>query len=283
MDLLKFRPSKLSKTFSLDSILSALKFYWDAKTINSIHSPFIFDLVRRMFDLSKTYYHEGYIERQREQLLRDNTSIHFEDLGAGSFSKKKKTISQLARTSTSNKWKCKLFQNLIVHIQPTCLLEFGTNLGLMTAYLALSAPRSKVHTIEGIAAIGEVATKSFNKLKIKNITLYENTFDEFLINHSNVVQKSDFIYVDGNHSYEGTKAIMDSVLNTGLKKVIVIDDINWSKEMRRYWDSLISRNQYVTIDFYKLGVVLVNFSELTPESFKCLPRFMKPWQLGLFG
>jgi len=234
--------------------------------------------------MSKTYYHDQVIELQRGSLLKRKEILKFKDLGAGSHRSASKSIAELAKTSTSNKWKCKLVQNLALEVRPSQVLEFGTNLGLMTSYLSHALSNASIHTVEGASQIAEVAQSNFQKLNCKNIQLHTSTFDDFIELYSGTIRVSEFVFIDGNHSYDGTMELFNSVTQLrNARTVIVIDDINWSEGMRQFWKELISSQKYTTLDIFKMGVVFHNYESLSINNFKCIPRIFKPWQLGFFG
>ena len=60
-----------------------LNFYFKAKTLNNIHSPFLFDLLDKTLDTNKNYYNYRPIESLRERLKTNDNIIDIKDLGAG--------------------------------------------------------------------------------------------------------------------------------------------------------------------------------------------------------
>ncbi len=266
-----------------DNLLRSIKFYKDALTINNIHSPYIFNIVKALFDFSKSYYLDFYIEQEREKLLRNTEVLSFQDLGA-SKGLKERTIAQIARSATSNKYKCQLMRSLVSVIKPNQVLELGTNLGIMSAYLATMHGGKPYHTVEGVPEILSTAEAVFRALRIKNISTHNSTFQSFLNQNEALVKDIDFFYLDGDHTYENTLNYFDIIYTTGpAKKCIVLDDINWSKDMSRAWNEIKSNYQCRTIDIYKIGIVLCDADIKQSEHYKCVPRYLKPWKMGFFS
>src|ERR1700676_3502471 len=70
---------------------------------HGIHSPFVYQLVREVFNDDRDYYAFKLIETVKKNLLKDNRVLSVQDLGAGSTQKKasKKKISDITRNAVS--------------------------------------------------------------------------------------------------------------------------------------------------------------------------------------
>jgi hypothetical protein len=57
--------------------------------------------------------------------------------------------------------------------------------------------------------------------------------------------------------------------------IFIFDDINWNTDMQRAWSEILQRKHHAySIDFYKLGVVVVDKNAKNPiENFKLFLRF----------
>ena len=55
---------------------------------HGIHSPFVYQLVREVFNDDRDYYAFKLIETVKKNLLKDNRVLSVQDLGAGSTQKK---------------------------------------------------------------------------------------------------------------------------------------------------------------------------------------------------
>lgn len=69
--------------------------------------------------------------------------------------------------------------------------------------------------------------------------------------------KYDFIFFDGNHSYEATLLYFESLLDTATNdSVWIFDDIHWSKDMEKAWETIKNHPKVtVTIDTFYWGLV----------------------------
>ncbi len=67
----------------------------------------------------------------------------------------------------------------------------------------------------------------------------------------------DFIFFDGNHSYEATLLYFESLLDTATNESVwIFDDIHWSKDMEKAWETIINHPKVtVTIDTFYWGLV----------------------------
>lgn len=271
-------------------LIALLKFYWNAKTINSIHSPFLFKLTCQLLDLKKTPPSGEKIEKLRQRLLNSKKSIRVEDYGAGSHTGKASEmmgVAQIAKVSSSNALKCKLLSNLVRYIQPSCILELGTNLGIATAYLHSAYPSADCVTVEGSESIYRLAKRNLESLGYANIETYNSLFDIFLNDHSSIIHKSDLVYLDGDHRYQSTLDYFDKIWKNWSKsksvQVIVLDDIYWSKGMTKAWTTIKENYKCQTLDFYKLGIVIRNENLVISEHIKVVPRWVKPLSFGFWG
>jgi predicted O-methyltransferase YrrM len=226
---------------------------------HGIHSPFIFDFIKKVLNDDAVYPAYGRLDKIREDLLHDNTSITLEDLGAGSVVSKTntRTIATIARHSAkSKKFACLLYR-IVQHYKPTPIVELGTSLGLCTAGFAMADPKATIYTIEGAASVAGIAKKNFSQLGIENIDLRVGHFDQQLpllladLNHVGLA------FIDGNHQYEPTldyfRQLLPKMKNDS---ILIFDDIHWSTGMEQAWQG-IQQDPAVrcTVDLFFIGIV----------------------------
>jgi predicted O-methyltransferase YrrM len=228
---------------------------------HGIHSPFVFDLVSRVFRNKTDPAIVCTIEKVRRRMRRDRSSIMVTDLGSGSGSGQLKTkrskVSYIARCSPVPKKYGVLLSNMAAEFGEPLIVELGTSFGISTMYMAASAPNAIVNTIEGCQSISDIAKKNFKDAGIENIEVLTGSFDELLpvIIERNI--KPGLIFIDGNHRKEPLLRYFSRMVEISDRRtVIILDDINYSKEMQEAWN-IIKQFEKVTatVDIFRMGMI----------------------------
>src|SRR5690606_7239625 len=121
---------------------------------HSLHSPFVYGLYTGLTKyLSENISSFPVIEQMRQELLKDQTIVSINDLGAGSryFSSPSRKISDVAKYSSSSRKHSLLYQYFCSLTPAQTVVELGTGLGLNSCYLA-EATKGKLFTFEGAEA-----------------------------------------------------------------------------------------------------------------------------------
>ncbi|SFV27585.1 O-methyltransferase [Thermoflavifilum thermophilum] len=262
-----------------------LSFYWQyfqhllhAKSRYQVHSPWVYELIE------KALRHPAFdpscipIEKLRKQLLHDRRTIRIQDYGAGSHIHKRdiRSIQSIARHAAKPPVLARVLFQLCRMLQPAMVIELGTSLGITTAYLAKAAPQARVITVEGSESIAQEATKNFQQLRLHHIQLIQSTFEEAIPVILSQLQQPFLLFVDGDHRYDTTLNYVQAFLPyLHNDSCIVIDDIHWSRDMAKAWETLC-RDQRVnlSIDLFFLGMLFHSDSRFQPEHFRlCYPSF----------
>ena len=223
------------------------------------------------------------LEKFRTQLLSDNREIDYSIFEEGL----KRNVSEICHSAATPKIWSHFYFNLIRNSQSTRALEIGTNLGISGQYF-LTALKENAKTlnqkgvfttIEGVKGLCEIAQQRFKEIDpdgLVNVSVHNVFYDAALPQIIDEGIAYEIIFIDGNHKYEPTlhyyQLLLKSVAN---KAIFIFDDINWNAEMQRAWKELLSLNHHAyAIDFYKLGIVVVDKNAKTPvENFKLFLRF----------
>lgn len=265
---------------------SLLLFYFRAITRYNVQSPFLYDFVTNVLDITKTYYVFDKIELERNKLLCNFEKIEITDFGAGSAQIKSnsRSISKIVKNSVSKKSKCRLLFNLVLHYRLKNMIELGTSLGISSSYLASSDPNCELVTLEGDPSIIAFANSVHNNLGIRNIKIFCGRFSDTLPEALEDINKLDFAFIDGHHLEVPTLEYFELVLNKcHNNSVVIIDDIYWSKEMNQAWNVLINRPEVtLSIDLFDIGILFFR-KELSKQNITYIPFQYKPWRIGLFG
>ena len=167
----------------------------------SVHSPFLYNLIRNVLYKNTNYYALDEIADLRNDLLHCNDNILVTDLGSGSKVMKSniRKIKHITKYSAISEKFGEMLFRLIEHYKPHAILELGTSLGIGTLYLAMPKSKAEVYTIEGCRCRSEIALKSFQIAEAKNIHLSTGDFDEVLPGLLSGAGTPGLIFIDGNH------------------------------------------------------------------------------------
>lgn len=231
-----------------------------AKTTHGTHSPFVFDLLKKVVYNPHTFYAYQGIESCRKQMLASGDEIHYMDLGAGSDMRGKdslRRIKDITKRSVKPAKYGQLLFRLVNYFQPKNVLELGTSLGITTAYLGSANASTQVLTIEGCPETAAIAQKNWEQLGCRNITLHMGNFDELLPEVLKELPTLDFVFFDGNHRKPVTLEYFNKCLEKSHEKsVFVLDDIYWSPEMKEAWEEIKADERVsVTVDLFFMGIV----------------------------
>jgi predicted O-methyltransferase YrrM len=229
------------------------------KTGHGIHSPFVFDLVSRVFRNKTDMFIVFTVESLRRNLLSDKREIMVEDYGRGSEKMKnsERKVSDITRYSSVPKKYGMLLANLSAEFGSPFIIELGTSLGISTMYMALANPQSEIYTIEGSSEIAEIAKNNFKKSALHNVKSIIGTFNNKLPEVLFEIKEPGMVFIDGNHRQEPVVNYFYKVAEvSGENTVVIIDDIYSSSEMEEAWTTIKNHEKVsLTIDIYRMGMV----------------------------
>lgn len=177
----------------------------------------------------------------------------------------RKNLSEIARTSLSRGKFSSFLCLFLKYLNAEKVLETGTSLGINALYLAKPTSIQEVKTLEGNAAIAEVAKNVIDAFEqYEKIKILEGSIKDLFL----LVLDSDafdVIFLDADHR---SSTILESCALIRQKqktiKAIVIHDIYWSADMKKCWDRLCADPEIpITIDLFEGGILL--FAIETPK------------------
>ena len=239
---------------------------------HGIHSPFVYDFIRRVLHDRKEYPDYSRIGALRRQLEKDRTMLDIEDLGAGSAisRSRRRSVSELARHAAKPMKLGQLLFRIARFYQPGTILELGTSLGLSTAYLAAGSLDARMVTIEGSAVVAAEARKNFQTVGLERVELVTGDFDQTIHVVLDRTGLLDLAFVDGNHRREPTLRYFNLLAGRmSASSALIFDDIHWSEEMEQAWETIKADPRVMlTVDLFFIGVVFFR------EEFKIKQNFV---------
>lgn len=225
------------------------------------------------------------LDSYRSELLQNKTQIHYDVFEKGL----KREVAEICESAASPKSWAHFFYFLIGYSKSLSVIEIGTNLGVSGQYF-LSAlmqnakeTQKKVDfvTIEGVKGLCDIASKRFRELNLNHmvdVTVHNALYDDILPQIVAENNRFDIVFIDGNHRYSPTLKYYEMLIDSiGEKAIFIFDDINWNTEMQEAWKAILNKNYHsYAIDFFKLGIVVIDKTEMKKnrkESFKMFLKF----------
>lgn len=228
-----------------------------------VHSPLVYQFVTRVLPHRKSTWGKK-IDQIRRQKSKSNTELEIKDLGAGYSGRQekitRKKVAEIVRSSGRKRRNGELLYRICSSYQPQLGLELGTNLGFSTAYQTAGLETGgRLITIEGAPALSQEAELLLQGLDLKAEFVVGDFKGELERFHRENI-RFDYVLMDGNHQYEPTMDYFDLLVKCmNPNGLIIVDDINWSKGMRRAWQAIKAREDVqVTIDLFFMGLCFVN-------------------------
>jgi len=241
-------------------------YQWRAKTKYYLHSPFVYQFYLNVLEGKEDNQLQA-ITALRNQLHNNNAVIHTNDLGTGTGLEKK--VSDLESKVAVRPKYGRLLYRLVKYFNAQNILELGTSIGVSTSYLAMAKPDATVNTMEGSAALVDVAKQNYDNLGIKNITTHTGNFDDLLPSFLKTQPALGLVFFDGNHTREATLRYFKLCLEKANEEsVFVFDDIHWSEEMHAAWQEIKAHPEItLAIDVFQFGICFFRKEKLSKEEF----------------
>ncbi|MBO7134444.1 MAG: class I SAM-dependent methyltransferase [Bacteroidales bacterium] len=209
----------------------------------------------------------------RLNMLSDDTKLNVKDFGTGKSGVRK--VKDIARRSSTQVRYGGVMQKIIDAFKVKNVLELGTSVGIGTMFLARANAKTNVTTVEGCPETYKFAMSEFAKRKIVNVTFVNDDFDHLFSSKALNGQQFDLFFLDGNHTAEATIRYFDQIMKSHCckKSIIIIDDINWSRDMFRAWNEISERmTDSLCLNLFRMGIIFCNYGfpkgEIIAEIYK---------------
>jgi len=202
-------------------------------------------------------------EEWRKLLLKNSTNVNVLDFGAGSKSMGSvRSVREITRASAVAPRYGRLLASLVEWSNAQRVLELGTSVGVGTMYLSKFA-----QDVVSIDACPQTQAVAMNG-PVANCRFETGGFSEILPRLAEEKEFFDFVYIDGNHTFDGTLDNFDLVFPlVHDQSIIVFDDINWSVGMQKAWAQISNDSRVrVTVNLWQMGIVLLR-PEMSKQNF----------------
>ena len=227
------------------------------------------------FILDSMFQMSSYIDccEYRLNMLADNTMLNVKDFGTGNSGMRK--VKDIARRSSTDVRYGGVMQKIIDAFKVESILELGTSVGIGTMFLARTNAMAEVTTVEGCPETCKFAKSEFAKRKIANVNFVNDDFDHLFTSNALKDQHFDLAFIDGNHTSKATVRYFDNIIKrySNKKSIIIVDDINWSRDMYAAWKEISSRMpDSLRINLFRMGIIFNGYEmpkeEVIAEIFK---------------
>lgn len=204
---------------------SYFKYLWQRKSEYGIHSPFVYDFMRKVLNDSGSN--------------RDYDTIY----RIGRLLDKRKYINYNLRKQS------RLLYRMIRYFEPDSAVSFGSLTALNTAALALGHLQTKVYLEES-----EDFLETLNSMGIVNVRLIQP--EEFDSEHFRKLN-TGFVFF-GRDSFEDDTwdYLADCMNYKTVDSVFVFEGIHHNRDMEDAWEEIKANEDVsVTIDLYCIGMV----------------------------
>lgn len=229
---------------------------------HGVHSPFVFELITRVWVPRNQFYAFAQLRAYRQALLENRSEVPLEDFGAGSLkgSASHQRVAHLARVAGQTPLGVERIFQLAHRLRTGSVLELGSSVGLSTAAFGLLGKHVKVHSVEGNKELARFTQTQLHALGLSNVHIHAATFDDVLGTLLRENEPFDMVYVDGNHRKEPTLRYWNTLAQHASEKTVVIfDDIHWSEEMTEAWQIIVSDSRVtLSLDLYRMGIVFLD-------------------------
>lgn len=240
-------------------------------TEHDLHSPFLYNFYMELIKNHYPFHDFEELTGIRKKLKLNTTEIEVTDFGAGSKAllSNKRKVGDIVIKGIAQKKQAEFLYRLLNKFNPQNIVELGTSIGLTTLYFSKALPKATIYTIEGCPNLFQFSKQLFKENSATNIVSINGNFNAELPALLNKLPQLDFLYIDGNHTYEATINYFKLALE---KKhagtIIVFDDIYWSEGMESAWKE-IHKHPLVTLSFdlFQFGIVFFRTENKEKEHF----------------
>jgi predicted O-methyltransferase YrrM len=173
------------------------------------------------------------------------------------------TVGHFSRSSSKSPAWCRLLFTLVRDLRPTSCIEMGTAVGISGAHQAAALSMNgagRLTTLEGSAALAEIARENFRRLHVQATEVVVGRFQDTLACVLAAREPVDYVFVDGHHDEQATISYFRQILPfLTTNALMVFDDIAWSDGMQRAWQVIADdRRVKLAVDLGQMGLCVID-------------------------
>lgn len=211
------------------------------------------------------------IEAYRRELASDQTltppsfGSHSQALpGWASAADRPLAVSDTSSSMSIPPLECRLLVRLIGELGPRSCVELGTGFGISTAYQAAALKLNGAGgliTLDAATEWARIARRGLSGLGLNgSVEMRVGPIDGTLAEVLDAIAPIDYALLDADHTERATLQHFEALLpHLADVAVVVLDDINWTAEMRRAWKA-VRRHERVEsgVGLGRLGVTVIS-------------------------
>ena len=227
----------------LITIYNWIKHIFKAKKLKQIHSPFLYELCKKISKPSSIGKHDiSKLKLLRKLYINNKSELIFNEIGSREGKIESNVSEVFSRTSKPINQAIRIAEFASIFDEET-ILEMGTAFGSTTMAISMAAPKNKIITIEGVEQIAKIALETFKNNNLKNIDLKIGSFQRILADIINQNHKISFAFIDGHHLKKPTLEYINILVPAmSENSAIFIDDIYCYKSMTECWKGLVDND-----------------------------------------
>ncbi len=222
-------------------------------------------VVSKMYYVLEQYSIDEDVQKVHSKVMDIVDNLSVKDAKIFSASGRECDTNRLLKAGTRGKYGM-LLTMIAKCFAPKMTIELGTCVGFSAMYIvggleSVNELDYSFVSIEASKSLVDLAQNNLHKFgandrrcKLVN-DYFENVLSRLL--HDNVVV--DFVFVDGNHTYDATLKYFNWLIGKMRQDgIMMFDDIRWSQGMFKAWKSIcVHKNVATSVDLGRMGLCLV--------------------------
>jgi predicted O-methyltransferase YrrM len=176
-----------------------------------------------------------------ERIEAERAHLRSSSLPLSGGSGTRSTVGEVTRRASVSPLRAALLFHLVRAVDARRCLELGTCVGISGAYVAAAmqlAGGGRLVSLEGHPDRADVARDCWDRLGLSGVEVVVGRFHQTLP-EALAGPAHDLVFIDGDHDGQATVGYVTAIREASRPgAVLVLDDIDWSRDMRTAWSLL---------------------------------------------